>query len=230
MLWLNIKLISNENKALPMRQISWNIMTLFPLNNNFILVILQPFSQNKNALFMTSHIRQILGYVLNWRDTLRRLHTPLTTPCSSLSPNWVFHKWEIGHDYLDLCVFYLTHLLAGISTHHRMLNSIKGNATVIKGLVSQLFLAQTRRALNQNRWRTSGARLNTHTESPKARWQAVFLFFIYFLSAWARGTGILCQSVYWSWARSSRAPASLTLSTYEPTQARRCCSFSLREM
>lgn len=108
-------------------------------------------------------------------------------------------------------VFYLKHLLAGISTHNWMLNSIKGNATVIKRLVSQLLLAQTPRALNRNRWRTLGAKLNTHTESPKARWQAFFLFFIYFLSAWARGMGILCQSVYWSWARSSRAPASLNI-------------------
>lgn len=108
-------------------------------------------------------------------------------------------------------MFYLTHLLAGIWTHHCMLNSINGNAIVIKGLVSQLLLAHILCALNRNRWRTSGAPLNTHTQSPKAHWQTVLLFFIYFLSTWGRDMGILCQNVYWSWARSSGAPASLNI-------------------
>lgn len=129
---------------------------------------------------------------------------------ASLILNWTSHKWEIRHDYFDPCMFYFTHLLARISTHHCMLNSIKGNAIVIKGLVSQLLLAQISCALNQNRWRTSEARLNTHTV-PKGSLANHFLFFIYFLSTWARGMGILCQSVYWSWAWSSRVPACLNI-------------------
>lgn len=68
------------------------------------------------------------------------------------------------------------------STHHWMLNSIKGNSTVIKGLDSQLLLAQTPRALNRNHWRTSGARLNTHTQSPKAALASLFFFVFHIFS------------------------------------------------
>lgn len=100
---------------------------------------------------------------------------------ASLTLNWASHKWEIGQDYFDPCMFYLTHLLARISTHHCMLNSIKSNAIVIKGLLSQLLLAQILCALNPNRWRTTGARLNNHTQSPKDCWQTVFVFHIFSL-------------------------------------------------
>lgn len=98
-----------------------------------------------------------------------------------LTLNWASHKWEIGHDYFDPCMFYLTHLLASISTHHCMLNSIKSNAIVIKGLVSQLLLAQILCALNQNRWRTSGARLNTHTVPKGLLANRFFVFHIFSL-------------------------------------------------
>lgn len=100
---------------------------------------------------------------------------------SPLPPFPSSHNCGIGPDYIDLRLFHLTHLLAGLSTHHWMLNSIKGNATVIKGLVSQLLLAQAPHALNWNRWRTSGARLNTHSESPKAG-RVFFFCFSYIFS------------------------------------------------
>lgn len=102
-------------------------------------------------------------------------------PPFPFTPNWASHNCGIGPDYIDLRLFHLTHLLAGLSTHHWMLNSIKGNATVIKGLVSQLLLAQAPHALNWNRWRTSGARLNTHSESPKAGRVFFFVFHIFSL-------------------------------------------------
>ncbi len=144
----------------------------------------------------------------------------LLFPPRSASPtaDWASHECEKGHDYSDLCLFYLTHLLAGMSTHHWMLNSIKGNATVIKGPVSQLLLAQTRRALKRNHWRTSGARLNTHTQSPKARRQAGFLFFIFSL----REPGAR-ESYARAFIDPEHGPPEplplLTLSTYELTQA-----------
>lgn len=173
------------------------------------------FTSAHQRTFLLHHPTASLQVLITWFFFV----SPL--PPFPFTPNWASHNCGIGPDCIDLRLFYLTHLLAGLLTHHWMLNSIKGNATVIKGLVSQLLLAHAPHALNCNRWRTSGARLNTHSESPKARWQAeFFFFFIYFHSAWARATGILCQSVYWSWARSLQSPClSLTLSTHELTQA-----------
>lgn len=133
--------------------------------------------------------------------------------------------WENVHVPLNLISFYHTHLYIELSTYLWMLNLMKGNGTAIEGC-SQLLLARVRCALNHNHQRTLAIRLHTH--SPQ-RLAGILDFFIYFLSTWARVTGILRQSFYWFWEQSIGTPATLNIEcTWTNTGWR--CSFSLCEM